>query len=171
MESITNLGEIMGDLIGQHHQLIELGKRKKSVLIAGDVNGLNQIVEEESKMIKRIMQLESERQKTISSILIQNGMQEKEISMSELFEIVGSTQEKEMLQSVQKELIDVLTELQEVNQLNQQLIKQSLDFVNYSIESMVGSDENPFTYGKPTEQTDRGNGSAKVRSRIFDTQI
>lgn len=162
------LGEVLGDLIGQHRQLLELGKQKKSALIKGDLDRLSGVIQEESRVIREISQLESERQKEVSRFLDQKNIHVDSITMSDIIDMVDDERQKNMLRTVQEELYGVMAELRELNQLNRELIEQSLDYVNYSLELMTEEDPS-VTYHKP-DQGDARKGKGKPGGSIFDTK-
>jgi hypothetical protein len=55
------------------------------------------------------------------------------------------------LTSYREELIRIVSELRSANELNQQLLEQSLSFVNMSLDLLTDSPEDDFIYKKPTQ--------------------
>ncbi len=169
MEHIAALGEVFAELIGHHHQLIELGKQKKDSLIKGKLDELKNIIDQETGIIKEITHLENERQKTIALILKSHHWdRQEEITMSRLIDLIDDFAQKKMLRSLQQELSSIMLELRDINQLNRQLIEQSLEYVNQSIELLTEAQE-PATYDRPSSGSD-GNRDKRSGGSIFDTK-
>ncbi|MNP70174.1 FlgN protein [compost metagenome] len=73
--------------------------------------------------------------------------------------------EKQALIQAQTQLLEVLEKLREANKLNQELAKQSLAFIDYSLNLLVGA-EDEAVYHNPHQQTP---GYGK-RSGFFDSR-
>jgi len=136
------------------------------VLIDNHVDELSKITNAESRLSKQIVDKESELYATIHAFLQAKGYQIKsKLVMSELIKLVFNSEERAVLTSAQQDLLSVLTELQEINALNEQLIEQSLAFINYSLDVMTGMPDDEPTYQRPEHQGGRGGSKG-----LFDTR-
>jgi len=75
-----------------------------------------------------------------------------------------SPQEKAGLQRIYSGLKDSFEQVRQLNELNTDLIKQSIDYISTSFELITGSNKGGITYSKPTAKV---NNQLQQRG-IFD---
>lgn len=159
IQTMTTLNDI-------HENLLELGERKKQVLIRNDVEQLMQIVAKENKLIKLINELDGQRVEAIGQYMIEKGYKPNpKVTVSDLTKIVFNVDDKKLLLGKQKQLLGTIHKLREMNRLNQQLIEHSLHFIDYSLDLIVGPPEDEYIYQKPQQQAYGGK-----RPGLFDTK-
>ncbi|WP_281883059.1 flagellar protein FlgN [Paenibacillus sp. YYML68] len=164
--SFHALLQVMSELNEAHLVLMELAERKKDVLVHNQVDQLTQIVNKENKQIKLIGELDQRRIQVIGDFLMEKGYKPNpRVTISDLRKIIFDVEEKRQLMDAQKQLLDTIHRLRRVNTLNQQLIEQSIAFVDYSIDLMVGPAEEDVTYHSPQQQPISGK-----RPGIFDAK-
>lgn len=132
---------LMGKMVKLHKSLYELSEEKTDIIKKGDINGLNQILKDEQAHVAAISKLESERQKIASALL---PAQDKP-NLSDCLNVMEG-EEKTELEQKRFELMELVLRIQEKNDLNQQLIYQSLQFVNLSL-NLVAPKQDDFNYG------------------------
>lgn len=137
----------MEKLIKLHKSLYELAVRKTDIVAQGDLDALNQLVADENKHVSAINKIEKERSSIVAEIVpnIENA------TITDCLEQM-SEQDKLQIQKSRDELLNILAELKNRNTLNQQLIRQSLQFVNMNISLLIPQPEN-FNYGPPANTT------------------
>jgi len=162
-EAITSIMERMCTV---HEQLLELGREKAQAIIKNNVDAITQITSKENKLMKQVAELEQERIDSIRAFMQHKGIAFHDgLTMNDLLKVVFNLKEKQSLQDVQQRLLGIIDALQHQNEQNRHLIEQALNFINYSLDLMVGGDEGPG-YGHPqTEGTPRG-----LRNGYFDTR-
>ncbi|MFB5266730.1 flagellar protein FlgN [Paenibacillus enshidis] len=149
-----------------HLQLIELGLEKKEALIRNQVDHLIAVMTRESRMSKRIEQLEQERVENVHLFLQERGIKSRlNLTIRELSRLVFEQEEKQRLLQIQSALGSTLKQLKELNDLNQQLIQQAISYIDFSIESMSYYSESEVTYTHPAEKQASGG-----RRGLFDTR-
>jgi flagellar biosynthesis/type III secretory pathway chaperone len=139
--STENLISIMEKLLKLHQSLYELSAKKTDIVIKGDMDALNQILRDEQSHITAISQFERERQTCAEAIL--PGMDKPTIS--ECIEAVDG-EEKDKLIQLRTDLIETVSKIKEKNELNQQMIHQSLQFVHLTM-NLVTPQPIDFNYG------------------------
>ncbi|WP_442602606.1 flagellar protein FlgN [Paenibacillus sp. KN14-4R] len=155
--SITDLLEVMGELTIIHTELLSLAKEKTPLLVNNDVEALNRIIHKENNWIKQVSELDQKRLHFVGEYLVKRGYHPNpKVTISDLIRIIYKAEEKQSLTEMQEKLSQVIAELQTVNQLNQEMIKQSLAFIDYSLDILVGSPENEVTYQHPAMQKQTG---------------
>src|SRR5699024_5672202 len=93
---------------------------------------------------------ETIRGRQAEAYLQKHGEGNEEATMSEVKKH-ATTDEKEMLDQLQEELLIVILQLKRQNEFNQQLIEESLAFVNLSLDLMVPHQED-ISYKRPDDE-------------------
>ena len=148
-----------------YEQLLNSAKEKTPVLVRNDVDSLNTILQQERKLLVRADELEKTRLAHTYRYFHEIGYKSRLHNLTELIRSVYQPQDKQALIGKQQELSGMLKELQQINELNQQLIAQSLAFINYSIDLVVEDPAEDVTYQHPHNKPG-GSG----RTGIFDTR-
>lgn len=164
--AIQDLVNVMREMTDAHRQLLDIAEHKKDAIIDNQVDKLNQLVNREAKLVKVVAELEQKRLFEMSRYLVGKGYRPNPaITVSELAKTVVRIDEKRALLDAQAELAEVLNRLKKANELNQQLVQQSLSFIDYSLDLLTGAPDEDAIYYHPGQQT----GSYK-RSGLFDTR-
>lgn len=164
--AIQEIVDIMQEMTELHQQLLELAVRKKDVIIRNQVDQLNGLVNKESKLAKQISELEEKRLFEADRYLVGKGYRPNPaITVSDLTRIIVKAGEKQALLEAQTQLLEVLEKLKAANQLNQELAQQSLAFIDFSLNLLVGA-EDEAVYQNPQQQS---TGYGK-RSGFFDSR-
>ncbi|WP_203363293.1 flagellar protein FlgN [Bacillus sp. REN10] len=156
--SAQKLIDVLDKMNRLHDMLYTLAEKKTDIMKQNDMNGLDQLLKDEQKYVAAINTMEKERQ-TLAAALTGK----IDATLTDCQEVV-TEQEKRTLQTLKEGLTEKVTKLKEQNELNQQLIYQSLQFVNMSMSLMRPQPEQP-TYSHPAQ---RKTGQSK-RS-MFDSQ-
>lgn len=168
MMSLQALCRNLSEIIETNRQIYKLASQKKEVLIVGNIDALAKIVQQESELIKTMSLLEAGRQQLVNDVIQQyNVSQTETVRLADLLAHIPDSPDKEQLNQLYSDLNTLLSEVQSMNELNQQLIQNSLEFVNYSIELYTEVPEEQI-YHKPVAQ-DTGAAHPQRRS-IFDTK-
>lgn len=132
---------VIGILSSEHDlykDMLEISKSKKDIIVKGKVNELDKLVKLEQNIIFDIGQLERKRETEVGKLCTALGMNAAKINISELMQVLQPEQ-NQRLEEVQGKLHKVLAELKAVNDLNGQLIQQSLEYIDYSINLVAGT--------------------------------
>lgn len=137
--SVELLISIMNKLLKMHKSLYELTVKKTDIVKKGDTAALDQLLKDEQAHMAAINKLEQERA-AVSNVILPGA------SLQEIAE--ANPEVKNQLLQIKEELLQVIADIKERNELNQQLIHQSLQFINFS-KSLVMPQEKEFNYGPP----------------------
>ncbi|ANY74062.1 flagellar protein FlgN [Paenibacillus ihbetae] len=149
-----------------HRQLIEAGNDKKQAIIANDVERLAAVMNRENRLLKQVAETEALRQGAAEEFLREKGIRSQlQLTVTEMTRLVFNPEEKTELLDVQRQLMDRLTELKELNQINRELIEQSLAFIDYSLNLLVSRPEDDMLYQNPNQPSTAGKGRS-----MFDTR-
>lgn len=164
--AIESIIDVLEQLEAAHVEMLELGERKKEAVVANKVDILISLINQESKLLKRIELIEQQRFLAVHQFLEGRGIKSKlNLTISELTRLVFDTAEKKRLLQAQTSLTDVLEKVKYLNESNQQLIKQSLSYIDFFIETMSFHAESEATYQNPLEKS-----YGIARSGLFDTR-
>lgn len=155
---VTTLEELIATL----KQLINLAERKKTILIDRKVDELNELVQEEAQVVKRLNQLENERIQLVDSLLEKH----PSLSFSQYAEQIPEERLRISILAKLQLLHQLMAELQASNEVNEGLLKDSMSFVHHMIEQVTKSKQQHFNYQSPT-----GQQKSQTNSRgFFDTK-
>lgn len=164
--SFLALTQLMTALNDIHANLLELAEQKRQVLIHNQVERLMEISNKENKLIKQVADLDQQRIGVIGDFMIEKGYKPNpRVTISDLTKIIFNIEEKKQLTDSQKQLLSTIRKLRELNAVNQQLIEQSLAFIDYSLDLIVGPPEDEVFYHKSKQQ---GYGHRNVG--LFDSR-
>jgi flagellar biosynthesis/type III secretory pathway chaperone len=151
-----------------HEELVDLAERKREALIRNGVDEVSAIVNRETKLMRAVEELLRQQSDATNAFFRAKGFQPtRAITVTELARMVTDPEEKEALQSARDRLSEIIAALKKKNELNQQLIEQSLAFINYSIDLAVGPEDEP-TYQNPAYQKDK---QGQQRAGFFDSRV
>jgi flagellar biosynthesis/type III secretory pathway chaperone len=155
---MSNLTEILQELVKLHTTLLQTAKKKQQVLISAEINPLLSILSEESKLIKKIKDVDQKRKTLL-------GEKAYKSSLSELIENQPDGEEKKEWIEIHKQLQSLFEEIGRVNEANQQLLEQSLAFTQYMLEQML-----PVSDGAGIYNAAANTKEIKNETRLFDTK-
>ncbi|MZQ85784.1 flagellar protein FlgN [Paenibacillus sp. 5J-6] len=164
--SIQALLETMERLQESHESLLELAQDKTQIIVSNNLDQLNLMVNKESKWIRVISEANQQRILLINSYLISRGYNPNPlITVGDLIKVIFNAQEKQALMQAQQKLLATVMQLKSVNNFNQELIEQSLSFINYTVDLVLGAPEDDVIYQNPNQQT-----YGTKRLSVFDTK-
>ena len=158
------LTEILSQENDIYDTLSKVSNNKTDLIVGGKVSELESIVKIEQSLIMKISRLESEREKIVEKLCNLLDIKPREITISELAKKLGQA-ESEQLTACQKDMVAKINKLKDVNDLNSKLIKNSLEFIDFSINMMTSIDSVNNSYGN-TGHT----GDSKKRN-LFDMKL
>lgn len=132
---MENLISVLKDEAEEYNNLLELSMKKTPVIIEGDLEGLQQITDEEQIIVAKLNRLDAKRAEVTSDIA---NVLNKDVNTLKLANIIDmlSTRpvEQNQLAQAHDELRQVVEQMVRVNQHNQELIQQSLDIVEFDLQ-------------------------------------
>ncbi|MGN7175967.1 flagellar protein FlgN [Cytobacillus sp. SAFR-174] len=144
--SAEALTAAMEKLLKLHKSLYELAVKKTDMIKNGDMDALNQMLKDEQAHIAAIGKLEKDRVTYAKNIVPYN---DNPTITDCLGELKGES--KERIARLSDELIKAVKDIQDKNQLNQQLLHQSMQFVHFSMSLLSPQPQN-YNYGPPSNK-------------------
>ncbi|WXR62349.1 flagellar protein FlgN [Peptostreptococcaceae bacterium AGR-M142] len=162
-DGIDSFIEILNKQLLLNEKLLNLAFEKQDVIKANDVARLNGIVLEEQNIVKEIIFLEKNRAISVENIQRDLGIKKAITNVKEVVKKVSKDRADKII-DISTRLRTVLDKLKVQNDLNNELVKISLDYIDLNVnifKSMVSNE--PKTYGKKAYENG-GDGS------IFDSK-
>src|SRR5690625_399361 len=164
--SIQPIIIIMNDLTDAHKQLLNLCEQKLSNIKNNNMEELSKVLNIERKYIQKIDQLETKRQKVIEEFISRHNIPVVEKTASQLLQHLKNSNERVILEKQIVKLIEVIVQLRAIEQLNEELLQQSMEFVQTSLDLFDLTIKN---YNYNNHLSEQSSQSSKNRS-IFDSK-
>ena len=165
-KEVNAIIDILTNEYAYYKDMLELSKSKKKIVIEGKVAELDKIVKLEQNMIFNIGQLERKRDEEVTKLSRALNLNSAQITITELAKVLRP-ELKMGLEDIQDKLKETFSELKTVNDVNGQLIEQSLEYIDYSINLIAGSG---METGSLYEDIGK-NKNKQSKKNIFDTKV
>ena len=137
--------EILEKQLKIYQEILKISEDKTDIIVEDKVEELKVMVESEEKLAGSYISLEKQRLKIIKDFAKEKGINEV-LRIDDLCEYFPEYAEK--MQDLKKEILDVTKKIKVKNELNEKLIKNSLDFINFSVGDMTDTNRGTGTYGR-----------------------
>jgi flagellar biosynthesis/type III secretory pathway chaperone len=163
-KSIEQLIIVLRQECDLYKDYLDLAKEKKAAVIKGDIKELDHITKLEQNMIVNMGKVDQIRIAIIGNILLEKKVSSVE-NISELANLIDEPSRATILE-LKDQLGTLLEETKNANELNSELLKQALDYVEYNINLITSAQPTGSAYGNKADEKD-----LKVRPNIFDAKI
>jgi flagellar biosynthesis/type III secretory pathway chaperone len=164
MELVEKLTDILTKENDIYETLFKISNNKTDLIVSGKVNELENIVKIEQSLVLKIAKLEDQREKIVEAMSATLGKKPESITVSELVEHLGQENSVE-LKACQDKMLKNIKNLKNNNELNSKLIKNSLEYIDFSINMMTSIGTVTNSYGSSGSADE-----AKKRS-LFDVKL
>lgn len=134
-ELVSELVEVLRDLLAAHHRILQLELTKREAIIARDGEKLKASAGDQAKELHRIDLLESRRAKLAERIL--PGRAAANLSLIIQSDVLAAPEKKE-LSRYQMALQSALLELKKLSEVNTRMLADSRDLFKSMIMSLAG---------------------------------
>lgn len=148
--SATAIVTSLEKLITLYQSINSLAKLKTEIIKKNDTDALSQLLIDEQKQLKAIEQTDKEREHAVKAFLQSKNAPITTTTLTDLSAWADES-ERTQLETLKNKLLFEVSSLKQENQLNQQLIYQSLQFINVSLD-MFRPSQQDFNYEKPVQQ-------------------
>lgn len=143
---IDTLIDILEKEIDLYQGILKLSANKTEVIVEGKVSELESITSLEQSMIMKLGKLEEERGKLVEQIALQLHVKASDITITSL-ENRFPEEYGGKLKSCHDTLVKLVNELSSANELNSKLIRNSLDYIGFSINLLTSTGSTGNNYG------------------------
>jgi DNA-binding Xre family transcriptional regulator len=161
---IDDLIKILEQETELYNEILNISKNKTSTIVEGKVAELESMVKLEQSILVKMGKMETAREQIIEKISAQLDIKPSDVTLTELYKHIGD-QESQALGKYQTKMSAIVNEVKNSNELNSKLIKNSLDYINFSINLLTEVNSSGNSYGLD------GNVSDSKKRNIFDVKL
>lgn len=157
--SVETIIQSMERLLNIHEDLVSISQQKTGIVKEGSIEKLQSLLVKERKTVRVIEQAEAKRKAEVDEWFTERKLPLDDATITGMLEILDDPVQSEKLEQATVALTEVITRLIQQEQLNHQLINQSMKFVQLSLDTMNPSIRN-MNYGNNNKVSSGGNRSA-----------
>ena len=155
--------EILKKELEIYQEMLKISEEKTDIIVKDKVDELEEMTAKEENFVKQFIELEKERIQLVKSFATEHGLGEKVVKIPELCEYVP--EDKDELMSLRKDILAIVEKIKNKTELNAKLLKNSLEYINFSVGLATGSSTSNGIYG---QSGTTGRGEAK---KFFDISL
>ncbi len=143
---MENLIEVLDQEVIQYKALLELSERKTQIVVAGDVPALIKLTDEEQVLVDRLSVLDRKRtvaMKDVADVMNKNAASFRLTDLVAL--LAGRPSEQKKLSAIIDSLRETATQIARVNDQNRELIKNTLEMIEFDLNLVRGMKAAPET--------------------------
>lgn len=134
---MENLIEVLDQESQEYENLVELSMKKTPVIVAGELEQLAKITDEEQTVVDRINRLEQKRQEVFTDIANVTNKDVNTLMLTDLVEMLKSRpEEQQKLARVHDRLSTAVHEVKRINEQNRILIQNALEMVEFDMNML-----------------------------------
>lgn len=138
--------DVLSEENSEYQILLELSKKKTPVVIKGDIQELQKITDEEQVVVDRVSRLDKKREEILNDIA---NVINKDVETLKVPVLAGLLQsrpeESKKLTAIHDALKETLGELVRINNQNRELIRHSLEMVEFDLNLVQSMRQAPAT--------------------------
>ena len=143
---MENLIEVLDLESTEYENLLGLSMKKTPVIVAGAMEELAKITDEEQNVVSKISRLEQRREEVFADIANVINKDVKTLKLSDLIEMLASRpEEQQKLARVHDKLSSAVHEVKRVNEQNRILIENALEMVEFDMNMLQAMKNAPAT--------------------------
>ncbi|MCL1935317.1 MAG: flagellar protein FlgN [Defluviitaleaceae bacterium] len=127
-----------------YDELLVLAKEKSNIIKSNNIDVLQKITWAETAILGKNQKLEQKREDIVKNIGIVLNYNPKELTITKISEIIENKEEIKELISIRDKLKETLEELKQRNEINKNLIKSSLEYIDFSVNMLRGEKAEPY---------------------------
>jgi len=162
---LDELKNVLEEEYSYYEKFLEHANAKRDLIIKNEVEEISDINSKEQLLISLYAKVAKKRDKTIDDISIVLNIDRKNLTIKSLMEKLPK-EEKEKLEDVSERTRDIVGVLKDANLKNELLIKQSLEYVEFTLNAVTSSNEQVTS---PYQKKGNFNYNVEGNANFFDT--
>lgn len=165
---IDELISVLSEENEEYKELIKISTKKTKVIVREDLDQLREITAQEQEHTGILINLEKKREEVTSDIAMVLNQKESDLTVKTIINILDGQKEVQMrLIEVHDDLKHTLKNFSMVNELNKNLIEESLELIDFNLNYIKGMYQAPevANYSK-----DAMNVSPALDLGVFDAK-
>lgn|SRR5690625_3721601 len=159
--------DILTKVTDSYVKLLENSRQKTNLIKTNDIDALSKLLVSERKLNQQVELLEGQRQEVTEKIFANLNIDVEEKTVTELLRYMTDDQIKKELEEKVVKLVEIIVEIREIERLNEELIQQSLQFVQLSLDLLQPVNKT-INYNDNTQNKNK-NKEIQKRS-VFDSK-
>jgi flagellar biosynthesis/type III secretory pathway chaperone len=160
---IDNLMKVLEYENKLYGQLYSIAENKTGVVVKGEVENLQALVGKEQKLAAELNKLQDVREQILEQVAKAIGRDPRQLTLSELAAQLPGEQ-AERLGKTRDKLRETIGKLTAKNDLNQQLIQNALEYVDFSLNLLTQPAPQIPQYGRKGNETGtKGRGILDIK--------
>lgn len=153
----------------EYQKLLELSRRKTTILVSGKADKLQKITDEEQKLVDNINSIDKKRVELLKDIGDVLNKKPEELTLTKLKEMLtAQPEEQKQLEEIHGKLKRTLQSVQTLNEQNKALVEQLLEMVAFDMTLIRSMKQAPETANY--DRTAVNTGDLYIGSSRFDTK-
>ncbi len=137
--------EILKKQLELYKEILKISEDKTDIIVKDKVDELKPMVDREETLVQEYIGLEKQRIGIIKAFAESKGIT-KLLRIDDLCEYFPADADE--MQKLKQEILEVTKNIKVKNAVNEELVKNSLDYLNFSIGLISGTNRGTGTYGK-----------------------
>ena len=165
---IDDLIDVLSEECEEYRKLTGISGKKMKVIVQQDLDTLQKITAEEQEHTGKLINLEKKREAVAKDIAMVLNQDEENLTVKDIINVLHSQKEvQERLMKVHDELKQTLKNFSMVNEINKNLIRESLEIVDFNLNYLQGMYQAPETENYSKNAV---NVSPKLDYGVFDAK-
>lgn len=162
LQQITDILERECELYGV---LLDLSRKKTQVIVDAQISELEKLVEAEQRLIFELGNLEDKREEWVARFAQQEGMEPKDVTISYIVSRAEG-ELKDRIKQLHEKLYGIIEAQKQVNQINERLIRNNLEFIDFSLGFITGREQSGGIYKKTGETGSKRQGYSLIDKKV-----
>lgn len=143
---MENLIDVLNSESQEYENLLKLSEAKTPIIVAGDLEELGRLTDEEQIVVGKINHLENKRQELFIDIANVVNKDVKTMMLADIVDMLSSRPaEQKKLAAVHDSLKSSVYAVKRVNEQNRQLINEAMEMVNFNLNMLQAMKTAPET--------------------------
>ena len=146
-----------------YQEMLKISEQKTDIIVKDKVDELGEMTAKEEEFVKQFIGFEKERVQIVKQFASEHGLGDRIVKIPELCEYFPEN--KDELMGLRKDIFDIVEKIKKKTELNAKLLKNSLEYINFSVGLATGTSASNGIYG---QKGTIGKGEAK---KFFDISL
>lgn len=143
---MENLLNVIEQETVEYQLLLELSKKKTPIIVAGNLEELEKITDEEQDVVSRITNIDKKREEVTADIANVMNKDVTTLKLSNIIELLGKRpEEQKKLSLLRDKLQETVQEMARVNEHNRELIENSMEMIDFNLNLLKAMKSAPET--------------------------
>ncbi len=130
----------------EYRVIYELAKKKTPIIVSNDIEALKELSKVEQDHLSKVVNYEKKRIDVVKDIAIVLNKDVKTLKVKDIIKLLeNQKKEQKQLSEARDKLKVILRDLEKTNELNKNLIKESLDMIEFNLNLVKGAHQLPQT--------------------------